>query len=135
MTYEVLEHRPTASNGVTHHGRGGAGNTHHVSASDGTTSAHVRAGHLASGGKMSTGIGGAGNIRPAAERAMFSFDEELERRRLREERAAPVYHVGRGGAGNVEDTHRAAGSVRSGGSSVRSGADSAWERVSQTFTR
>ncbi|KAJ5631191.1 uncharacterized protein N7484_011291 [Penicillium longicatenatum] len=38
-------------------------------------------------------------VAPAtSERAIFSFDEELERD-LR--RAAPVYHVGRGGAGNM----------------------------------
>jgi hypothetical protein len=32
---------------------------------------------------------------------MFSFDEELTRELQREGRRAPVYHVGRGGAGNV----------------------------------
>ena len=32
---------------------------------------------------------------------MFSFDEELERQMSRDRHAAPVYHVGRGGAGNV----------------------------------
>jgi hypothetical protein len=32
---------------------------------------------------------------------MFSFDEELHRELQREGRRAPVYHVGRGGAGNV----------------------------------
>ena len=47
-----------------------------------------------------SGRGGAGNAFPASERAIFSFDEELERQ-LRWESVAPVYHVGRGGAGNL----------------------------------
>lgn len=48
------------------------------------------------------GRGGAGNVHPASERAIFSFDEELERQLSQERHAAPVYHVGRGGAGNVK---------------------------------
>jgi len=47
------------------------------------------------------GRGGAGNVHPATERAIFSFDEELERQMRRESVVAPVYHVGRGGAGNM----------------------------------
>ena len=47
---------------------------------------------------FTSGRGGAGNVHSSSERAIFSFDEELERD-LR--RAAPVYHVGRGGAGNM----------------------------------
>ena len=92
--------------------------------------------------KISTGRGGAGNHFPASERAMFSFDEELEVRRARETRAAPVYHVGRGGAGNVEDgrwpgLRGSAGNASSAASmySARSGADNAWARVNQTFGR
>ena len=50
---------------------------------------------------FATGRGGAGNIHPSSERAIFSFDEELERQMSRDRHAAPVYHVGRGGAGNV----------------------------------
>jgi hypothetical protein len=48
-----------------------------------------------------SGRGGVGNVHPVSERAIFSFDEELERHLSRESHAAPVYHVGRGGAGNV----------------------------------
>ena len=49
-----------------------------------------------------TGRGGAGNVHhPPSERAIFSFDEELERQLSQDRHAAPVYHVGRGGAGNV----------------------------------
>lgn len=48
-----------------------------------------------------SGRGGAGNVHPATERAIFSFDEELERQLSQDRKAAPVYHVGRGGAGNI----------------------------------
>lgn len=49
---------------------------------------------------FTAGRGGAGNVYPSSERAIFSFDEELERQLTQERHAAPVYHVGRGGAGN-----------------------------------
>ena len=51
-----------------------------------------------------TGRGGLGNVHAyseGSERAIFSFDEELERQLRREREVAPVYHVGRGGAGNL----------------------------------
>jgi uncharacterized protein DUF3602 len=35
-----------------------------------------------------------------AERPIFSFDEELELQRRMMQHQAPVYHIGRGGAGN-----------------------------------
>lgn len=47
---------------------------------------------------FTSGRGGAGNVHRSSERAIFSFDEELERDMRG---AAPVYHVGRGGAGNM----------------------------------
>ncbi|KAL8844470.1 MAG: hypothetical protein Q9176_000981 [Flavoplaca citrina] len=51
--------------------------------------------------KFATGRGGAGNFHSAQEqRPMFKFDEELERERRHAE-AVPVYHVGRGGVGNL----------------------------------
>ncbi|KAL8767115.1 MAG: hypothetical protein Q9209_006277 [Squamulea sp. 1 TL-2023] len=51
--------------------------------------------------KFVTGRGGIGNFHGANEqRPMFKFDEELERERRHSE-AVPVYHVGRGGAGNL----------------------------------
>ncbi|KAL8693988.1 MAG: hypothetical protein Q9218_001287 [Villophora microphyllina] len=51
--------------------------------------------------KYITGRGGAGNVHAASEeRPMFKFDEELERER-RSSDYVPVYHVGRGGAGNL----------------------------------
>jgi len=47
------------------------------------------------------GRGGVGNAHAASERTMFSFDEELQREKLRRESVAPMYAVGRGGAGNI----------------------------------
>ena len=52
---------------------------------------------------------------------MFSFDEELERVRRGSEGMAPVYHIGRGGVGNLSDERisaatKRAGSISSGGS-------------------
>ena len=54
------------------------------------------------------------------ERAMFSFDEELDRIKLAD---APVYHVGRGGYGNSVDDRRGS-SVRQGSSSSMTSKDS-----------
>ncbi|PWW74735.1 hypothetical protein C7212DRAFT_283333 [Tuber magnatum] len=53
---------------------------------------------------FSTGIGGAGNIRHKSERAIFFFDEELEKEKVIRENRAPVYSIGRGGAGNIIST-------------------------------
>ncbi|RPA98521.1 hypothetical protein L873DRAFT_1635519, partial [Choiromyces venosus 120613-1] len=53
---------------------------------------------------FSTGIGGAGNIRHKTERAIFFFDEELEKENVIRENRAPVYSIGRGGAGNMVST-------------------------------
>jgi GTPase involved in cell partitioning and DNA repair len=50
---------------------------------------------------FTSGRGGAGNVHHPSERAIFSFDEELERELRREKDMAPVFHVGRGGAGNM----------------------------------
>ncbi|KAG0137837.1 hypothetical protein HOY82DRAFT_575761 [Tuber indicum] len=50
---------------------------------------------------FSTGVGGAGNMRHKSERAIFFFDEELEREKVIRENRAPVYSIGRGGAGNI----------------------------------
>ncbi|KAJ5898922.1 hypothetical protein N7495_003666 [Penicillium taxi] len=52
---------------------------------------------------FTSGRGGIGNAHTSSERAIFSFDEELQRD-LR--RAGPVYHVGRGGAGNMVHSSR-----------------------------
>ncbi|KAG0636728.1 hypothetical protein HOY80DRAFT_976243 [Tuber brumale] len=40
-------------------------------------------------------------MRHKSERAIFFFDEELEREKVIRENRAPVYSIGRGGAGNI----------------------------------
>jgi len=47
-----------------------------------------------------SGRGGVGNHVHDAPR-MFSFDEELQQQMRQAKHVAPVYHVGRGGAGNL----------------------------------
>lgn len=50
----------------------------------------------------SFGRGGAGDVYyNSSEWAIFSFDEELECQLRRETEAAPIFHVGRGGAGDM----------------------------------
>lgn len=115
-SYSIVEPHPTTkprSHIAT--GRGGAGNyslapTNLTSGPDARGPAS-RSAHLpsissssssrATNASFHSGRGGAGNVHPATERAIFSFDEELERQLSQERKAAPVYHVGRGGAGNV----------------------------------
>ncbi|KAI9684426.1 MAG: hypothetical protein M1829_002236 [Trizodia sp. TS-e1964] len=80
-----------------HTGRGGVGNSFTPRPN---TTVVSRAPASLSRSPFSSGIGGAGNIHNASERAMFSFDEEMAREAAIEAHAAPVYHIGRGGAGN-----------------------------------
>ena len=48
------------------------------------------------------GRGGIGDVYcSSSEWAIFSFDEELERQLKREKEAAPIFHVGRGSAGDA----------------------------------
>lgn len=68
-----------------------------------------------------SGRGGAGNVHSSSERAIFSFDEELEREMRR---VAPVYHVGRGGAGNMVCNGSSANTGSSGLSRMFSGSSS-----------
>jgi len=72
-----------------------------------------------------------------AERPMFSFDEELERQRRMMEHQTPVYHVGRGGAGNFaseEGSRRASGSDTSSVSSrPRNSIEGTWNRLRGSF--
>ncbi|CUS15632.1 unnamed protein product [Tuber aestivum] len=102
---------------------------------------------------FSTGIGGAGNIRHKSERAIFFFDEELEKEKVIRENRAPVYSIGRGGAGNIVSTESlpktgsngasvdsmlsvssiqpeaAVDGAEEGKVVLKSGADRAWNRV------
>jgi len=87
---------PTAATtGLTHSGRGGAGNIRSSALT--TTSRPVKV--IRPSGRFYTGIGGAGNIHSASERKPVSFDEDIERARARE--TLSVSHCGIGGAGNV----------------------------------
>ena len=108
--YSIVEPHPSAAPTTPIlTGRGGAGNitkvpTSVTRGSDASGPASHFSSHAAplTSRTFLTGRGGAGNIHhPPSERAIFSFDEELERQLSQERHAAPVYHVGRGGAGNV----------------------------------
>ncbi|BCR96021.1 DUF3602 domain-containing protein [Aspergillus luchuensis] len=107
VNYRVVEPHPSVphtSRPALHTARGGAGNVINLKGTK-TTDSRSATGpasltRLDSNvpSTFKSGRGGAGNVHSSSERAIFSFDEELERD-LR--RAAPVYHVGRGGAGNM----------------------------------
>ncbi|KAI4189060.1 MAG: hypothetical protein L6R41_001727 [Letrouitia leprolyta] len=77
-----------------------------------------------------TGRGGAGNIYcTSEERPMFKFDEELERERRNSE-AVPIYHVGRGGAGNLineKGTTRRDSSASERSAASRDGSRKSWD--------
>ncbi|KAL8812190.1 MAG: hypothetical protein Q9223_000306 [Gallowayella weberi] len=104
-------HPSTTSSTRLPTGRGGAGNftrppppsalpstTTTINAS---SSASISSSSSSKNNKFVTGRGGAGNFHAAHEqRPMFKFDEELERERRHSE-TVPVYHVGRGGVGNL----------------------------------
>ncbi|KAI9809137.1 MAG: hypothetical protein M1825_002427 [Sarcosagium campestre] len=158
-SYRVTEPHPHVSTSYMHTGRGGAGNkvsTATRNARSGSPPANVLSpeAHLhSSSSRFTTGRGGAGNAHSAAEqRAIFSFDEEIDRQRAAVEHAAPVVHVGRGGAGNI--AHSIRGSVDSEGrpsydsafsgfasskharhSEDSAGGHNAWKRLSRTLSR
>ncbi|EXJ94846.1 hypothetical protein A1O1_03244 [Capronia coronata CBS 617.96] len=108
--YSIVEPHPSVP--ATHYfstGRGGAGNVTRApsSVTQGTDATGPASRIWVESPEthrktFTAGRGGAGNVYPASERAIFSFDEELERQLSQERHAAPVYHVGRGGAGNVK---------------------------------
>jgi len=141
--YSVTEPHPTASKFI-HAGRGGAGNTFKAPKTSSGATARGAASLFEHGlpqgnSKFSSGRGGAGNIHPSSEKAIFSFDEELERQTTRERKIkeGAVYHVGRGGAGNFAQTKPASASHRkdsssSGDSNASSGF---FSRLSHTFER
>jgi hypothetical protein len=113
-SYSLVEPHPSAKpRAYLASGRGGAGNysmappnlTAGPDARGPASRAHIGSVSSSSSSSRSTsfhsGRGGAGNVHPSTERAIFSFDEELERQLSQDRKAAPVYHVGRGGAGNI----------------------------------
>jgi hypothetical protein len=72
----------------------------------------------------------------ASERAIFSFDEELERQATRDSMAnGAVYHVGRGGAGNWGSNAIPASSRKHSASSSGSARSGFLGRLSHTFDR
>ncbi|CRG87461.1 hypothetical protein PISL3812_04479 [Talaromyces islandicus] len=108
--YLVVEPHPSVPNSrrpAMHTSRGGAGNV--ISLRNTKTTDSLSATGPASLTRLDSrvpatfksGRGGAGNVHSSSERAIFSFDEELEREMRRENAIAPVIHVGRGGAGNM----------------------------------
>ncbi|KAH8702048.1 hypothetical protein BGW36DRAFT_372105 [Talaromyces proteolyticus] len=108
--YLVVEPHPSVPNTrrpALHTSRGGAGNV--ISLRNTRTTESLSATGPASLTRLDSrlpttfksGRGGAGNVHSSSERAIFSFDEELEREMRREKGIAPVFHVGRGGAGNM----------------------------------
>lgn len=141
--YSVTEPHPTV-NKYVHSGRGGAGNTFRApKTSEGTTArgpaSLFETGLPATSSKFSSGRGGAGNIHNSSERAIFSFDEELERQNTRERKMKEggVWHVGRGGAGNwtssqPESSRKDSTSSAGSDASTRSGF---FGRLSSTFER
>ncbi|KAL3464078.1 hypothetical protein BJX64DRAFT_255542 [Aspergillus heterothallicus] len=107
VNYRVIEPHPSVphtSRPALHTARGGAGNIISLKNTK-TTDSRTATGPASltrldsrTPTTFTSGRGGAGNVHSSSERAIFSFDEELEREMRR---AAPVYHVGRGGAGNM----------------------------------
>ncbi|EWC48852.1 hypothetical protein DRE_00157 [Drechslerella stenobrocha 248] len=95
-TYEPAPH--TA---YYHTGIGGAGNYRRLTASE-IAAPRPRTSDVKTQPRpFYGGRGGVGNAHGASERAIFSFDEELQRDKLRRDSIAPMYTVGRGGAGNI----------------------------------
>lgn len=116
MPFHVTEPHPSVRKNKTNYiqaGRGGAGNYARY------TDAELTSGPTATGPasrtklvpppnthSFTTGRGGAGNTfknRSESPRRIFSFDEELRReQRIMDNAAkAPVFRIGRGGAGNM----------------------------------
>jgi len=136
---KVVEPHPTVRK-YAHTGRGGAGNTVKAGKTSNPRTAQGPASLLETGlpvsAKFSSGRGGAGNIHKSSERALFSFDEELERQISREKmtKEGAVWHVGRGGAGNWTATE-SSGSRKDSSSSDDSARSGFFGRLSHTFER
>ena len=142
MPYQLTEPHPTVTK-YAHSGRGGAGNYYKApKTSNGSTArgpaSNFEVGLPQTSSKFSAGRGGAGNIHDNSERPIFSFDEELERQNTRERKMkeGAVWHVGRGGAGNLISTSQATSRKDSSSSadSVNSSRSSFFGRISNTFS-
>jgi len=104
-SYSLVEPHPHINAPYVHTARGGAGNTAKPTSSTNSftipASIPRKFAELKQPNTFKSGRGGVGNVHCSSERAIFSFDEELERQMRQQETMAPVYHVGRGGAGNM----------------------------------
>lgn len=154
QTYRITEPHPSLpASHYYHSGRGGAGNTTYIRDARTITNGQTAMGP-ASAGKIASpspnayfasGRGGAGNLHRSKERAMFSFDEELAQQQRLQSHAAPVYHIGRGGAGNFVDEKatarkNSASSVSSTDSDEspsrgRRSVEDAWHRLTRSLSR
>jgi hypothetical protein len=145
-SYRITEPHPSVpTSHYIHAGRGGAGNVSYVdpksitSGADASGPASRTALNTKSSNYYPSGRGGAGNMTFAGnERPIFSFDEELERQRRMQQHQAPVYHVGRGGAGNFASEKRAssassADSMASSGKNGRSSIEGVFDRIRGSF--
>jgi len=137
QTYRVTEPHPSLPQTTyMHSGRGGAGNTKHIDPTSCSTSTGVTSSSFTNSSASrtpaitssyyATGRGGLGNMHAAylSERPIFSFDEELERQARMQASMAPVYHIGRGGAGNLVASTDGAGMARRTASSLGEGSSS-----------
>ena len=163
LNYLITEPHPSVPRGrsaYVYAGRGGAGNYARYNSKD-LTVGHEATGPASrttlspapSNQKFTSGRGGAGNTftRSEKERAIFSFDEELARdQKLMDARSkAPIYHIGRGGAGNAvddmkpsahrQDSSASISSKSSNGSTMsdkaRRGLGGAFRSLSRTWSR
>ncbi|EEH45357.1 uncharacterized protein PADG_01507 [Paracoccidioides brasiliensis Pb18] len=149
MSYRLVEPHPSvprSNHPAIHTARGGAGNimslknTSTTPGQSATGPASLTRLDSRTQDRFTTGRGGIGNVHTGSERAIFSFDEELERQLRREKEVAPVFHVGRGGAGNtaIPDTFGfsrkySGGSSRSISSTKSSGADVAKHKARRSL--
>jgi hypothetical protein len=150
--YHITEPHPSVPASHTFYaGRGGAGNAMRVNPKTVTQgpdasgpASLIKLTPPPSNSLFTTGRGGAGNVHREKERAMFSFDEELAQQERLREHAAPVYHIGRGGAGNlIDEMHHRRASQHSASSmtstesegGVRRSIEGAWHKVSRQFSR
>ena len=152
--YNIVEPHPSVTPRQKYiaTGRGGAGNA--VLAPTSVTRGSDASGPAsrASVASMSaprtsfiSGRGGAGNFSTEAPR-MFSFDEELQSQMRQSKNIAPVYRVGRGGAGNFHRastnndeknllSRRDSNNSASSTSSAESGADIATRNLKKGFKK
>ncbi|KAI4639278.1 hypothetical protein J4E93_009457 [Alternaria ventricosa] len=152
VNFHINEPHPSAG-AYMYSGRGGAGNAMRIKPTE------ITPGPTASGPASrtklppppsnafyATGRGGAGNMKKS-ERAIFSFDEELQQQERLRTQQAPVYHIGRGGAGNLVDEMKprsqrqnsasstsSSSSVESEKDGVRRSMEHAWQRLSRQFS-